>query len=71
MARYHLYSISGGVLIGAHDIEAGGDNEAARIAEQTGRGDHVEIWDATSRVRIVRPGGAQARGQDAAGERPA
>ncbi|MEA3046636.1 MAG: hypothetical protein QOJ53_968, partial [Sphingomonadales bacterium] len=29
MARYHLYSISGGVLIGAHDIEAGGDNEAA------------------------------------------
>jgi hypothetical protein len=69
MARYHLYSISGAMLIGSQTIEADGDNEAARIAERTGRGELVEIWDATSRVRIVRPGGARARGAQPARER--
>ena len=62
MAIYHLYYLSGGALIGADDIEAGDDREAARIAEAAGRGDIVEIWNASSRVRIVRPGGARPEG---------
>jgi hypothetical protein len=59
MANYHLYYLSGGQLIGSEDIEAASDNEAARIAEDQGRGDIVEVWNAESRVRIVRTGGAQ------------
>jgi hypothetical protein len=60
MAIYHLYYLKGGALIGADDIEAGDDREAAQIAEATGRGDIVEIWNASSRVRIVKPGGVRA-----------
>lgn len=71
MARYHLYTLSGGMLIGTQDIEAGDDDQAARIAERTGRGELVEIWDASRRVRIVRPGGAQVRGEEAGGVDPA
>jgi len=59
MAIYHLYYLKGGQLIGSEDVEAAGDNEAARIAEDKGRGDIVEVWNTESRVRIVRTGGAQ------------
>lgn len=59
MADYHLYFLKGGMLVGSEDIEADDDNEAARIAEDQGRGDIVEVWNAHSRVRIVRTGGAQ------------
>jgi hypothetical protein len=59
MANYHLYFLKGGMLIGSEDIEATSDNEAARIAEERGRGEIVEVWDSDSRVRIVRTGGAQ------------
>jgi len=59
MAIYHLYYLAGGQLIGSEDIEAASDNEAARIAEDKGRGDIVEVWNTESRVRIVRTGGAQ------------
>ena len=59
MATYHLYYLAGGQLIGSEDIEAASDNEAARIAEDKGRGDLVEVWNSESRVRIVRTGGAQ------------
>ena len=59
MANYHLYFLKGGLLVGSEDIEAASDNEAARIAEDKGRGDIVEVWDSDSRVRIVRTGGAQ------------
>ena len=62
MAIYHLYYLSGGALIGADDIEAGDDREAADIAVATGRGDIVEIWNASTRVRIVRPSGGKAAG---------
>jgi hypothetical protein len=59
MANYHLYYLKGGLLIGSEDIEAASDNEAARIAEDKGRGDIVEVWDSDSRVRIVKTGGAR------------
>jgi hypothetical protein len=59
MATYHLYHLDSGQLVGSEDIEAASDNEAARIAEDKGRGDIVEVWNSDSRVRIVRAGGAQ------------
>jgi hypothetical protein len=59
MATYHLYYLKGGLLVGSEDTEAASDNEAARIAEDKGRGDIVEVWDTESRVRIVRTGGAR------------
>lgn len=59
MAIYHLYFLARGQLIGTEDVEAASDNAAARIAEEKGRGDIVEVWNAENRVRIVRPGGAQ------------
>lgn len=73
MAIYHLYYLRGGQLVGSEDIEAASDNEAARIAEDKGHGDIVEVWDSDSRVRIVRTGGARLEtprgvGPDATGE---
>ena len=59
MADYHLYFLKGGMLVGSEDIEASDDNHAARIAEDKGRGDIVEVWNSDSRVRIVRTGGAR------------
>ncbi|HEV2816982.1 MAG TPA: hypothetical protein VGW40_07160 [Allosphingosinicella sp.] len=59
MAIYHLYFLRGGQLIGSEDAEAASDNEAARIAEDKGRGDIVEVWNTQRRVRIVRTGGAR------------
>jgi hypothetical protein len=59
MANYHLYYLKGGLLVGSEDIEAASDSEAARIAEDQGRGDIVEVWNSERRVRIVRTGGAQ------------
>lgn len=63
MAIYHLYYLRGGQLVGSEDVEAASDNEAARIAEDKGRGDIVEVWNTESRVRIVRTGGAQVETQ--------
>ena len=59
MATYHLYFLKRGLLVESEDIEAVSDNEAARIAEGKDRADLVEVWNAHSRVRIVKPGGAQ------------
>ena len=67
MARYHLYYLANGMLIGSDDIDANSDREAARIAEREGRGELVEIWNASSRVRILRAGGAQAQAAAADG----
>lgn len=58
MAIYHLYYMRGGELIGSDDINAPDDQAAARMAEAQGRGDLVEIWSTTAKVRVVRPGGA-------------
>ena len=60
MANYHLYYSKNGMLIGSDDIAAASDDEAARIAEAQGRGDLVEIWNASTRIRIVRPAAARA-----------
>ena len=60
MANYHLYYLKNGMLIGSDDIAADSDDEAARIAEAQGRGDLVEIWNASTRIRIVRPASARA-----------
>lgn len=65
MANYHLYYLRGGQLIGSEDVEAASDNEAARLAEDQGRGDIVEVWNTESRVRIVRTGGARVEAERA------
>lgn len=67
MAIYHLYYLKSGMLIGSDDIEAETDLHAADIAQTEGRGDLVEVWNAHSRVRIVRPAGAR---EDAAAPEP-
>jgi hypothetical protein len=71
MATYHLYYLRAGQLIGSEDIEAASDNEAARLAEDMGRGDIVEVWNTESRVRIVRTGGARLEIPWAEGPGPA
>jgi hypothetical protein len=65
MAIYHLYHLRDGELIGSDDIDAADDRTAARIAEAQGRGDLVEIWSSTSKVRVVRPGGARMAAAEA------
>ena len=55
MANYHLYYLKAGMLVGSDDIEADNDVHAAEIAQREGWGDLVEIWNASSRVRIVKP----------------
>jgi len=55
MARYHLYYLRHGMLVGSGDIEAADENEAARIAGIADRSQTVEIWDDRQRVRIVTP----------------
>ena len=55
MARYHLYFLRQGMLVGSHDIEAADDREAARIAREQGDGQVVEVWNAERRVRIIAP----------------
>jgi hypothetical protein len=59
MAIYHLYYLRGGELIGSDDIDAPHDQAAVRMAEAQGRGELVEIWNTTAKVRVVRPGGAR------------
>ena len=55
MARYHLYYLRQGMLVGSGDIEAADDHDAARIARSQGRGQTVEVWNDHERVRIVAP----------------
>ena len=63
MARYHLYFLRQGMLMGSHDIEAADDRDAARIAREQGDGQLVEIWNDTRRVRIVAPAKAVVAGR--------
>jgi hypothetical protein len=55
MARYHLYYLRQGMLVGSGNIEAADDAEAARIAREQGGGQVVEVWNDHRRVRIVSP----------------
>ena len=67
MARYHLYFLRQGMLVGSSDIEAADDREATRIAREQGEGQLVEVWNDDRRVRIVAP----ARAASAVGLRSA
>ena len=53
MARYHLYYLNDGMLVGSGDIEAIDDNDAARIARAESRGQVFEVWNDHSRIRVV------------------
>ena len=55
MARYHLYFLRQGMLMGSHDIEAADDREAAQVAREQGDGQVVEVWNDHRRVRVVAP----------------
>jgi len=55
MARYHLYYIRQGMLVGSGNIEAADDSDAARMARELGSGQIVEVWNDHRRVRVVTP----------------
>jgi len=63
MARYHLYFLRQGMLMGSRDIEAADDRDAARIAREQGDGQVVEVWSEDRRVRIVAPASAATADQ--------
>ena len=56
MARYHLYFMRQGMLVGSENIEAADDSEAAQIARAQGNGQLVEVWNDHQRVRVVATG---------------
>ena len=53
MASYHLYFLRQGMLVGAENIEADDDGEAARIAREQGGGQVIEVWNDHRRVRVI------------------
>jgi hypothetical protein len=55
MARYSVYNLDGLRLVETVEIEADADSEAVQIAKERGRGDHVEIWQGSRKVRVVAP----------------
>lgn len=55
MARYHLYFLRQGMLVGSDAIDAADDREAARLASSRSDGRTVEVWNASQRVRIISP----------------
>ena len=55
VARYHLYFLRQGMLVGSGHIEAADDGEAARIAREQGGGQTVEVWNDHRRVRVIAP----------------
>ena len=55
VARYHLYFLRQGMLVGSDHIEAADDGEAARIAREQGGGQTVEVWNDHRRVRVIAP----------------
>ena len=55
MARYHLYFLRQGMLVGSGEIDAADDHEAAQLAREQGDGQTVEVWDDHQRVRIIGP----------------
>jgi hypothetical protein len=58
---YHLYYLSGAMMVGFDTLEATDDADAARIARRQGQGDITEIWNAKGRVRIVPSPPAKAK----------
>jgi len=63
MARYHIYYLHQGMLVGSDAVEAADEVEAARLASARSDGRTVELWDATRRLRVI---AADAVGRTAA-----
>jgi hypothetical protein len=55
MARYHLYFLKQGMLVGSGNVDAADDSEAARLAREQGNGQVVEVWNDHRRIRVVAP----------------
>lgn len=55
MARYHLYYLKEGMLVGSDAIDADDDRDAARLAKARADGRTVEVWDSSRRVRVIAP----------------
>jgi hypothetical protein len=55
MARYQLYYLRRGMLVGSGAVDAADEDEAARIAGIADRSQTVEIWDDHQRLRVVTP----------------
>jgi hypothetical protein len=55
MADYHLYFLRGNRFVGSEHIQAGSDLEAVRIARKRGSGDIIEVWNASTCLRVVAP----------------
>ena len=55
MARYHLYFLKQGMLVGSGNIEAADDAEATRLAREQGGGQTVEVWNDHRRIHVVAP----------------
>lgn len=55
MARFHLYFLRQGMLVGSESVDATDERDAARLAREHSDGRTVELWDATRRIRIIAP----------------
>jgi hypothetical protein len=55
MARYHLYFLKDRMVVGSDDIDAENNVEALRIARARADGHSVEVWNAHSLIRTIRP----------------
>ena len=55
MAKYRLYFLDQGRLVGSEQIDADDDGGAAKIARDRGSGDRIEVWSGDRRVRVVGP----------------
>ena len=55
VARYHLYYFQNNRLLGDDRIDAANDADAVRLARAQGRGQMVEIWNASARIGVVAP----------------
>ena len=53
MARYHIYYLHQGMLVGSDAVEAADESEASRLASARSDGRTVELWDATRRLRVI------------------
>ena len=53
MARFQLYYLRHGMLVGSGDVEASDEHEAARIVQGGDGACSVEIWNDHERVRVL------------------
>jgi uncharacterized protein YheU (UPF0270 family) len=53
VAKYHLFFLRNGMLVGSGEVEAADEQEATQIAKQQGEGEVVEVWSDHERVNVV------------------